>query len=102
MALTQSTLDIVPTEIVTADRTLVITVLYLVNTSPSAVTISVYLVPAEGTPSSGNILYQNLNCDSDQTLAILTERVVLDTGDSVWAECSSQFAVVATVATVAV
>jgi hypothetical protein len=102
MAFVQTTLDIAPTEIITADRTVVITVLYLVNTGPSAVTITVYLVPAGGVAGAGTILYQNLNCDSDQTLAVLTERVLLDNGDAVWAECSGQFSVVATIATVAV
>jgi hypothetical protein len=102
MAFTQTTLDITSVEIFTADRTVAITALYLVNTSSSAVTVTVYLVPPAGSASSNRIVYSNLNCNSDETVAVLTERIVLTAGDSIWAECSSQFAVVATVASVAV
>jgi hypothetical protein len=73
-----------------------ITAMYLCNTSGSAVTANVYLVPNGGTPSACPI-YSNLSIAAGDTHVSDTERIVLDNGDSLWANCSVNSAVVITV-----
>lgn len=70
--------------------------MYLCNTTGSAVTANVYLVPTGGTPDLCPI-YSNLSIAAGDTHISDTERIVLDSGDSLWANCSVNGAVVITV-----
>ena len=102
MAFTQTTLTESPLMIYQADRTVAVTVLYLTNNNSSAVTASVYLVHSGDSASDSTILYKDLNLDTAATAAVLTERIILESGDSVWAVSSAAASVVATVCSIAV
>ncbi len=102
MAFAQFRLTNANSRIFLADSSAIITALYLANTSAGAVTVSVYLVPPSGTAGLSTVLYHTITVNPAQTLAVLTERVPVETGDSIWAVCSSVDAVTATVCSVAV
>jgi hypothetical protein len=73
-----------------------VTAMYLCNTTGSAVTANVFLVPAGGTPEASPI-YNNLTIAANDTHLSDLERIVLDNGDSIWANCSVNNAVVFTI-----
>lgn len=73
-----------------------VTAMYLCNTTGSSVTANVYLVPAGGTPNACPI-YSNLSIAANDTHVSDTERIVLDNGDALWANCSVNGAVVFTI-----
>lgn len=73
-----------------------VTAMYLCNTTASSVTANVYLVPSGGTPAACPI-YSNLTISAGDTHVSDTERIVLDNGDSIWANCSVNNAIVITV-----
>jgi hypothetical protein len=73
-----------------------VTAMYLCNTTGSSVTANVYLVPAGGTAAACPI-YSNLTIAANDTHVSDTERIVLDNGDSIWANCSVNGAVVFTI-----
>jgi hypothetical protein len=69
--------------------------MYLCNTTGSSVTANVYLVPAGGTPAACPI-FSNLTISAGDTHVSDTERIILDAGDSIWANCGVNGAIVFT------
>jgi hypothetical protein len=82
----------------TSTSTKAVTAIYLCNVSGSGVIANVYVVPAGGTPGDC-MIYSNLNITTTDTHISDTERIILDAGDSIWANCSVNDAVVMTVST---
>ncbi len=64
-----------------------ITAMYLCNTNGTSSTANVFLVPAGGTVANCRI-YSNLVIAASDTHISDLERIVLDAGDSIWANAS--------------
>lgn len=75
-----------------------VTAIYLCNVNTSAQTANVFLVPAGGTVANCKI-YSNLQIAVSDTHVSDTERIILDAGDSIWANCSSNGTIVMTIST---
>jgi hypothetical protein len=74
------------------NQTRVITTIYLCNTGANVATANVYLVPASGniiSDANGNLIFTNLSIAAGDTYIVDSERIVLDTGDSIFANISS-------------
>ena len=82
----------------TSTSTKAVTAIYLCNVSGSMATANVFLVPAGSDPGNCHI-YSNLNIASSDSQISDTERIILDAGDSIWANCSVNDAIVMTVST---
>lgn len=85
----------------TSTQSKAITALYLCNVSGSTVTANVFLVPAGGTVANCRI-YANVNIAGFDSYIADTERIVLDAGDSIWANCSVANGIVMTLSSVGV
>ena len=75
-----------------------VTAMYLCNVTGSTATANVFVVPAGGTAADCRI-YSNLQIAGTDTQISDTERIILDAGDSIWANCSTNDAIVMTVST---
>ena len=102
MAFTQTSLDTSPVEIFTATRNTVVTAVYLANTSGSNRTVTVYLVPLSGSAGALTTVYKDHGVLANSTGAVLTERIVVETGDSIWADADAGAVVTATVCSIGV
>lgn len=85
----------------TSTSTKAITALYLCNVTGTTQTANVFLVPAGGTVENCRI-YSNITIAGFDSYIADTERIILDAGDSVWANCSSTNGIVMTLSTAAV
>jgi len=75
-----------------------ITAMYFCNTSPSATTFSVYLVPAgTATPAPVNLIYNNVLLEAYDTYVIDMEKLMLGLGDTIQAVSQSNNAITASV-----
>lgn len=85
----------------TSTSTKAITALYLCNVTGATQTANVFLVPAGADPANCRI-YSNISIAGFDSYIADTERIVLETGDSMWANCSASNAIVMTLSTAAV
>ena len=102
MAFTQTSLDTSPVEIFTALQDTVVTAVYLANTSAGNRTVTVYLVPLSGSAGATTTVYKDHDVLANTTSAVLTERIVVETGDSIWADADAAAVVTATVCSIGV
>ena len=102
MAFTQTSLDTSPVEIFTALQDTVVTAVYLANTSAGNRTVTVYLVPLSGSAGATTTVYKDHDVLANTTSAVLTERIVVETGDSIWADADAGAVVTATVCSIGV
>jgi hypothetical protein len=103
MAITNATLNTTAANVLYAASNAgkAVTTIYLCNVSGSTATANLFLVPAGGTVADCRI-YSNLNIASTDTSIADTERIILENGDSLWANCSVAGAVVMTVSSVGI
>jgi hypothetical protein len=66
-----------------------ITSLFICNLSSSPTSLTLYLVPSQGSPSSSNTIIKELPISGLDTFALDTEKIILDDGDSVWAAATN-------------
>lgn len=101
MAITSTQLTTTSANIIygTSTQTKGITALYMSNQTGSAVTANVFLVPSGGTVANCRI-YSNISIAGFDSFIADTERIVLDSGDSLWANCSTANGVVMTISSV--
>jgi len=85
----------------TSTSTKAITALYLCNVTGTTQTANVFLVPAGANPQNCRI-YSNISIAGFDSYIADTERIILETGDSIWANCSATSAIVMTLSTAAV
>ena len=95
MALAQLQLSTSVDTVYTSTGSSVVTGLYLVNTSSSAVTVNIYFVPDSQSASLSTVVYYNQTIDSHDTLVLLSERVLLSSGDRIQASSSADLSVTA-------
>lgn len=82
----------------TSAQTKAVTALYLCNITGATETANIFVVPAGGTPAECRV-YSNVQIAGTDTHISDTERIILDAGDSIWANCSTNDAIVMTVST---
>ena len=102
MALSQSTLTTSAASIYTSSGQSAVTTMYLCNFSGSDATATVYLVANGSSAGNNNIIYKTIPIAAGDTYIIDTERLVLDTGDSVQALASANTSISMTVSHVGV
>ena len=73
----------------------------LSNYAASTQTANVFLVPAGTDPAQCRI-YSNISIAGFDSYIADTERIILESGDSIWANCSAAQAIVMTLSTAAV
>lgn len=103
MAITSTKLQTTAANVLysTATTGKAITTIYLCNVSGTTSTANVFLVPAGGTVAESRI-YSNLNIASTDTSIADSERIILEAGDSLWANCSVNDSIVMTVSSVSI
>jgi hypothetical protein len=94
MAITNTKLPIGPFANVAyapANQTRVVTTMYICNTGNVATTANVYLVPAQANIADpfGTLIYSNFSIKAGDTMVIDGERIVLENGDSIFANIST-------------
>ena len=103
MAITNGILDVTANvstaTIYTSVGNSAITSMTLCNYSPYAVTANVYVVRAASTPSQNNIVMSTLPLQSGDTYQLYqaAEKLLLSTGDAIYATCSNATSVTAVV-----
>ena len=94
MAISSSSLTSTPTPIFTSTGVTVISAAYYCNIDQTnAQTFSVWLVPSGGTPDETNLIYNNVSVVASDTFVIDREKVVLDNGDMIYANCTENMSV---------
>lgn len=88
----------------TASASKAVTAIYLCNVSGTAVTANVYVVPAalNGTDIGNCVIYSNVTIASFDSYIADSERLILEAGDSIWANCSVANGVVMTISSVGI
>lgn len=85
MAIINSPLQYTPTAnpIITANSNIAITTMYLCNKSASTLSCNIFILPSGSTDFGNSIVYNNLPIAGGDTYVLETERILLDTGDSI-------------------
>ena len=106
MSITNTLLsNVAPTGIYLSAGPTAITTMYFCNLSASTLQVNVYLVPFLGgnnTPNWNNKVYSNLSIVSNDTYTVTTERLLLDSGDMIYADASGDANVVATISSIGI
>jgi hypothetical protein len=97
MSIQSTVLDTTATTIYTSSGTSAVTVMYFCNTNPGALTFNIYAVPNGYSAGDTNIIYYAVQIAAQDTYVIDTERLLLDNGDSIVANCTIAGVIVSTV-----
>ena len=79
-----------------------VTAVYLCNTTAGTVTANVYVVPAGSNDIGNCVIYSNVSIASSDSQIADTERIILEGGDSVWANCSVDNGISMTISSVSI
>lgn len=79
-----------------------VTAVYLCNKNGSAVTANVFVVPAGSTDVGNCIIYSNVSIAGFDSYIADTERLILEAGDAIHANCSLANGVIMTVSSVGI
>lgn len=86
----------------TATASKAVTAVYLCNTSGGTVTANVYVVPAGSNDIGNCVIYSNVSIASSDSQIADTERLILEAGDSIWANCSVANGITMTISSVGI
>ena len=85
------------------DQEFAVTCIMFCNTSASAITLDLYVIPsAVATKSTATQVIKELSIPAKETFTFDTEKLVLGSEDRVWAVCSAGSALTATVSSMRV
>ena len=94
MAISSSSLTSSPTPIFSSTGISVISAKYYCNTDDTnSQYFSVWLVPNGDSPNNSNIIYNQVHVVAKDTYVCDREKIVLDNGDSIWANCTANITV---------
>ena len=86
-----------------SSSTSAITTIHLCNTTGATVTCNVYIVTGAGLiASANNAIYTNVSLTAQNTYIVYAEKFILNTGDSIRANCSAADSVTATVSSIGI
>jgi hypothetical protein len=82
-----------------------VTVIYICNAGPNTVLFNLYAVSFGNVASYNNVIYHSVPLTSNDTYVLDTEKLIVDAGDSIWANLtvplmSSNIRVISTVSTI--
>lgn len=99
MAITSTQLTTTnPTTVFTAASQSVISTVYLCNYSAGNVTVDIHAIPGNAVAAGNvNVIYANYPIETEGTLVLDTEKLILDTSDVIQVACSNASAVTVTV-----
>ena len=99
MAIAQTTVpNSSPGSVLTASNDLAVTTAFFLNNSGSDVQLSVLIVPSGGAGTvAANGIIKNLTIAAGDTYILDVEKIILSTGDAVYAVANAAGAVLATV-----
>ena len=97
MAITNANVTTQASAIYTSTGNSATTVLHFCNYGNNSATANVWLVPAGKQANNSTIIYSNVALTGQNTLVVDTEKIIFATGDAIWANCSSNVSVTATV-----
>lgn len=102
MAINNTALTTTASSIYTSTGSSAITTIHLCNYTNSTVTANIYAVPSGGVANSSTILYSNVSVTAYNTLIIYQEKLILDNGDQIDANCSVANSITATVSSIGI
>lgn len=86
----------------TASASKAVTAVYLCNPGGASVTANVYVVPAGSTDVGNCLIYSNLIIASSDTSIADTERLILEAGDAIYANCNTADGIIMTISSVGI
>ena len=102
--ITSSNLITTPTKLIegTASAAKAVTVAYFCNMADYEVSVNLYVVPAGSQTVANHKIYNTLSVPPLDTVIVDTEKLVLDEGDAMWADCSVDNSIVSTISSVGI
>jgi hypothetical protein len=71
--------------------------MHFCNYANSSITANVWLVPGGFGANNFNLIYSNVTITSNNTMVIDTEKLIFSNGDSIYANCSANLSVGASI-----
>lgn len=103
MAITNSVLTTVVSNVYVSSGNTVVSVMYFCNTDSTSKTFNLYVVPSGNATVNGNLqIYKNVQIAGDDTFVVDMEKLVLANGDTLRANASGNSAITATVSYVGI
>jgi hypothetical protein len=102
MAINNTAVGTSPSSIYTSTGSSAITTIHLCNYTGSPITANLYAVPSGGSANNSTLFYSNVQITAYNTLIISTEKLILDTGDAIYANVSASNSVTATVSSIGI
>jgi len=103
MAISNTVLNTNDGNIYVSSGSSAITAIYLCNAGGTGTqTVNIYAVPSGSTAGATTYIYQNLSITDGDTYVIDTEKLILDDGDHLVANCSANVSVVATISSIGI
>lgn len=98
MAISNTVLTTVASNIYVSSGNTVVSVMYFCNTDTTAKTINVYAVPSGTATIDGNVqIYKNIQIAGGDTFVVDMEKLVLGNGDTIRSNASANVFVTSTV-----
>lgn len=103
MALTNTTVSTVISNVYVSSGNTVVSAMYFCNTDGTAKTFNLYAVPAGTTTIDSNVqIYKNIQVQGGDTYVVDMEKLVLASGDTLRANASANLSITATVSYVGI
>ena len=100
MAIANTQLQTIPTNIFTADGQQAVTTMLFCNVTTVTNTITLYAVPFGRNPEPGTMLLNGVVLPGGETFAMDSERFVLEDNDAIYAKASSNNSITVTISSV--
>lgn len=100
--ISNTTLTTSYTSIYTSSSNSIVSLIYLCNTTATAVSVDVCAVPSGGSAGVSTQIYSSLEIPGYDTFVIDTEKFVLANGDAVHAQANVAASVIATVSSMSI
>lgn len=84
-------------DVITPQSLRAVVVTYLCNTSDNPVSVNMYMVETGDTPSTNNIIYDNIEIAPHDTYILDTEKLIFEDSEGLFADASTFNDVVASV-----
>ena len=97
MSIISSKLQISPTAIYTSTGTSVATLMYFCNLSGNTEEINIWVANNGAPVGANNWVYSNVAITSQDTLVIDSEKLILDNGDAIYANCTTANVIATTI-----
>jgi hypothetical protein len=97
MAISNTVLATSPAAVYTSTGSTVVNLMYLCNTSGTARTVNLYIVPSGSSAGTSTQIYSNYLINASDTLIIDSEKIILSNGDAIYASANAATSITTTV-----